>query len=278
MTSQELTTIDANTEKQLAARLGGGDTKPLAPLLKVNVFDEDERGNALKTGTFVLPDEDGELVYAKTARVRPLANFMQYRHFDEDERKTVNRTILMTSFQEEPIDEKGTLRCGKPDGKTFKGMSPAEQKQYKGISCFRQIHALCELEGETATGEKRKVGPVVVKISQRGSNFMGFSDEVEKRIPSNRSFFNYWCDLSLEKKRNGATTFYVWHWQPDVKNPVAVDEEILATLMGILEDTDRFNKSVRRKYEDALRGGGLADDLGDADDVLDGDLADEDEA
>lgn len=245
---------------QLTALMSGGasqqaqsEQSDLLPLLRTNYQEEDDDGNELKKGTFVLDGKDIEKVYAKEVQFRALGDFMQYLHYDSDEQKTVNRTIIHR-VGDEAIDETGTLRCGRPAGKDFHALDEKEKSKYQGITCFRYIYGLVSYKGTNAEGEEREVVETPCLFRTKGASFMNFTKEViEPSSAQNLPFQNVTSTLSNERKRNGGVIYFTSHFSPDFKKTAELSPDNVETMKHILTLIKNVNDSVRAKYNESIK-------------------------
>jgi len=253
----QLVTLDSNQERALAAMLGlapGGDREQ-TPLLKINLEEEDDLGNPLPKGKFMLTGQE-EAVYADKVRIRPLSQFFQWTHYDPDQNKTINRTIMIPRLNVEARDEKGGVRCGKPASKFLKE-NPEEAKKYKNITCFRMIHCLVTYEGKTSTGKATKVENVPALLRLKGANFSSFEDEVIDKLPKGKKLYDFWVEIAASKKKNGSVTYYVYNYVVDLGNPAPLDQLTYDTMLHIAEMVKGENTRVNAKYEAAISGKSL---------------------
>jgi hypothetical protein len=250
----QLVTIDSNQERALAAMLGlapSGDREQ-TPLLKINLDDEDDAGNALPKGKFMVTGQD-ETVYADKVRIRPLSQFFQWVHYDPEQNKSVNRTVMIPRLNLEARDEKGGVRCGKPPSKVLKE-NPEEAKKYKNITCFRLIHCLVSYEGKTADGKSAKVENVPALLRLKGANFSSFEDEVIDKLPKGKKLYDFWVEISATKKKNGSVTYFVYNYVVDLGNPAPLDQVTYDSMLHIVEMVKAENERVNAKYEAAISG------------------------
>ena len=250
----QLVTIDSNQERALAAMLGlaPGGEREQTPLLKINLEDEDDAGNALPKGKFMVTGQD-ETVYADKVRIRPLSQFFQWVHYDPEQNKSVNRTIMIPRLNLEARDEKGGVRCGKPPSKVLKE-NPEEAKKYKNITCFRLIQCLVSYAGKTADGKATKVENVPALLRLKGANFSSFEDEVIDKLPKGKKLYDFWVEVSATKKKNGSVTYFVYNYVVDLGNPAPLDQLTYDTMLHIVEIVKAENERVNAKYEAAISG------------------------
>ena len=228
-------------------------TNELLPLLRVNHQEEDEDGNELKKGLFFLAGSSIDKVYAKEVNFRALGDFMQYLHYDQDQQAVINRTIIHR-MGDEPIDETGSLRCGRPVGKEFHALPDTEKKKYTGITCFRYLYGMVSYTGHTATGEGSEVIETPCLFRTKGASFLNFSEEVIKPCAAQDiAFLNVSSVLFNERKRNGGVTYFTSHFKPDFKKKIELSPSDVEVMKHILTLIKGVNDEVRRKYDDKLR-------------------------
>lgn len=268
-----LTVISAADELALASMFGQEKAnRALLPTLKVNLDDEDDQGNALPKGSFMITGQE-VTSYAKKVKIKPLVEMFQYLDYDPDQNKTVNRTLIVPSFKHEFRDERGGVRCGKPASKVLKE-NPDLAAKYKSITCFRLVYALVSYEGKSATGETVSVENVPALLRLKGSNFSPFEDEVSKKIPKGQHLYNFWVEVSAERKKNGSVVYYVWNFSPDLGNPVPLDQQTYETMVGIASMIKDENTRIDDKHHAALRGRQVDTSALKAVEILEGEDAD----
>ena len=250
----ELVTIDASKERALAAALGLATEQrtELLPLLKINLEDEDDEGNTLPRGKFMVTGQD-KTVYADKVRIRPLSQMFQWLHYDPSENRVANKTIIVPRLNYEARDQKGGLKCGKPASKVLKA-DPELAKKYKDITCFRLVHCLVSYEGVDAQGKKATVENVPALLRLKGANFSAFEEEVVDKLPKGKKLYDYWVELSATKKKNGSVVYYVYSYEVDLGNPAPLDQLTYDTMLHIVDMIKEENAKINAKYEAAVRG------------------------
>lgn len=229
------------------------ESNSLLPLLRLNHQDEDDDGNELKKGTFFIAGKDIERVYATEVTFRALGDFMQYLHYDQEKEGTINRSIIHTVGQE-PIDETGTVRCGRPEGKIFHAMEPKEKNKYTGITCFRYLYGLVSYTGKNGAGETVEVPETPVLFRVKGASFLTFTNEVIKPCADqNLAFQNVPTTVTNERKKNGGVTYFVTHFDPDFNNKSELSPNDVDIMKHILTSITSINDEVKRKYDDSIR-------------------------
>lgn len=254
--STELSTI-TQAEIDELAKLSGADptlnSQERTPTLKVNYNAEDAQENRLPLGQWFVTDQEVP-VYAKTVRIRPLQMHYQYTHYDSDEEKFINQTVFNTSFYEDFLDEKGGVRCGRPDSKTLKDMTDDRKAMYKDISCTRRISCLVSYTGEDKDGNEHTVENMPVVLNLRGANFMAFDDQFYKKLPRGRKMWDFWTELSLTKEKKGSVTYYVIGYTTDMNVPVALDRDVVDTIRHFSTLTSQQNDAIIKKHKASMSG------------------------
>lgn len=267
----ELAVIDPAEARKLAAILGtssdvhnagGQDSSNRLPLLKINLDDEDEEGNSLPRGQFMVTGQD-EPVFAKSVSIRPLSMMFQWLDYSAEENKTVNRTIIIPSLRMEARDEKGTFRCGKPPSKVLREDAELAAK-YKSITCFRYVHCLVSYEGTTASGEKATVENLPALFRLKGANFSPFEDQVVSKLPKGRNLHDYNINVTASRKKNGSVVYYVFDFDVDFSEVLPLDQQTYDSMVHVAEMIKSENSRVEEKHKEALRARQSDDDAIDA--------------
>jgi len=255
----ELSTINPEEERKLAMILGSSetasqDTKPdYLPEIKMNVDDEDDQGNPIKKGLFWIKGVEGDRAFAETISIRPLAHHYQYLQWSQSENRMANKTILITNWSQEPKDERGTVRCGKPSSKEYNQLNDNEKAKFSEVKCFRQVRCLVDFEGKTSTGKKVSHTNLPAIILLKGSNFSPFEDEFKKALPKGANLWDYKATVTTERRKQGSVVYFVMHFEPDLENKLALDEDTFETMKAMASMIERENRSIMSKYNQSLR-------------------------
>lgn len=258
--STDLALIDSGkfSFEEMAALMGqetGGGGNDGLTRLRINTEFEDDDGNPRPGGTWTIKHE-GREVFAKTIKLRVLSQRFFYQRYDKKEEKIVNRTIFMRSFKEEPLDEMGTLRCGKPDGKVFKSMSDAEKKKYEDIRARRAVFGLVTfvdpVNADGSAAEPLENVPVEWVSGGASWNLVGdvFDEMTKKKV----LMIQKELTIGLKREKSGQTVYYTpiievdWAAPNLPMTPAVV--ETFAVFEGII---DSRNKEVMSKHKAALR-------------------------
>lgn len=278
MTNTDLTIIDQNELNAFIAATrsaqedlsGGGD---FLPQLKVNYQDEVEwNGNKyeIKPGLFTLSNQDIP-VFAKNVTFRPLLHTYQYIKYDKAEDKVVCRSVLFNDFSDEPRDENGTLRCGKPPSKVLKE-NPDLKKKYEDTNLYRSVDGLVSFEGTDPSGNKVKVENVLCTFRGKGSNFSPFNDEYIKLMPRGSVIWDYALNLGVTKHKQdpkSAVSYYVVHFDADFSTKLPFNVQLFDTVKELKRRIDETNKEIDKKYYAALEAARVNGELDNIADMID---------
>ena len=108
---------------------------------------------------------------------------------------------------------------------------------------------------------------------------MGFEDEVIKKMPRSRNFYEFNIEVSYEEMKTGTVYCPVYHFTPDLANLIPLDEETVETMQVFAEQIKQENDQIERAHRNAMEKRNLNDDAADAIDgvayeSLDDDLKD----
>ncbi len=254
----ELVTTNGKSIAQLAQELGatvgqtsGGNSASRMSELKINASPDDDQGNALPRGHFFIKGEDPG-AYSENVSFRALSHHFQYLHYDNTLNKLVSKSKIISHFGEEPIDTAGTVRCGKPKSSQLAEMSPEKREKYSGITCFRQVRGLVSFEGKTASGEKILYENKPVILMLKGTNFQPFDEEFLRKIPKGRNIWDYQAKITSKRHKNGSVVWYTFHFEPDLSNPLGLDQETVDSIGAIADYIKSENKGITTAYNAAL--------------------------
>lgn len=253
--SNDLVISSSMSYDELAKITGqdSGSSGPLFPRLSVNRDAEDDDGNPMPVGTFTFKDANGQH-FSKTAKFRPFMNVYQYSIYDNDTKKYTNRTVMFKNFRDELIDIKGGTACGKVMGKEKDNLTEAQKEQQKKIKCARIVFGTVTFPDQA---------PVAVLWKMGGANFMA-PDGVFKELSKNkRLFWTAELDLSLTRKKAGATTYYEIGVDYDRTVNLPFTEDDMALLRQFNDIVQTENTAVRELYQAALKGTPTTSDLDD---------------
>jgi len=254
----EVALYNGMTPDQLMAAMGVQEqqqsTGNRLPLLKVNYQDEDDQGNELKKGIFALAMPN-ETVYGKDVTIRVFADYMQYLDYDPEEQAVMNKTIIHR-VGDEPIDETGGIRCGKPTSKELRDADPDTKAKYKNITCFRYLYAKITMaDAQTGAGDAVEIVDVPVLLRLKGASFLSFSNDVIEPCRNQKiKFMQIESKLTTTRQKNGSVTYFITGFEPDFSNITEISTDDLQFMSKVLETVNAENKQIIEKHNAALYG------------------------
>lgn len=255
----EVALYNGMTAEQLMAAMGAGDqqqesTGNRLPLLKVNYQDEDDEGNELKKGIFALNLPSGT-VYGKDVKIRVFADYMQYLNYDASENAVVNKTIIHR-VGDEPIDEQGGVRCGKPTSKELRELPDDVKAKYKDITCFRYLFSTVTItDAQTGSGEAVEVVDQPCLFRVKGASFLSFSTDVIEPCRNQKlKFMQVASKVNTNRQKNGSVTYFTISFEPDFSNIMDIGTSDLQFMSSVLDTVNAENKQVIAKHNSALYG------------------------
>lgn len=267
MTNTALTNYDELSHEELLALTGQSDGKSIANYgpfgnLQINRLDEDDNGNALPKGTYMVYVVDQkEMLYGKVAKFRPFIQTFQYRVYDTD--KFTNRSILFKSFNDEKFDELGGLGCGKVNKKVFETLTDDEKIKQKQIKCRRILFGLLSMEGtfKSKVGESTvrggNVSALPVMWATSGASFMPVGDVIKALTEKNKLMFNYELELKTKREKTGSNVYYTADVSVDASaKALALSKDDLALMRQFQDYINTENNTVVEKWHKAHVKGG----------------------
>jgi hypothetical protein len=263
----EIAVIDKASELELARMLGTNNSNDndRVPRIKYCMDRKDNQGRSLADFymNMYLENQD-DPIYSDSISIRVLSQKFQWLEYDPEKEITRNKTILVNRLLDEARDQLGSVRCGKPVSKVLRAMPEDEQKKFQNIKCQRQLRCLVSYTGKTADGESHSVENIPALFVLRGSNFMGFEDEVIKKMPRSRNFYEFNIEVSYEEMKTGTVYYPVYHFNPDLANLIPLDEETVQTMQVFAEQIKQENDQIERAHRNAVEKRNLSDDAADA--------------
>lgn len=224
------------------------------PILKVNYKKVDKDGNKVTKGILTINHPDGNL-YAESVWFRPLLQSFKWQNYDFDNNQMVVETIEVRNlFLEEPIDTKGSIRCGKPQAKL---MSEDDKQKHKNVSFSRILRGLLKGEMKDAKGKTHTVENLPVVMFLKGANRDGIENEYMTKLPKGEHMRDHWVNLTVEERQNGSVDYYVIHYVGDMEERCAMDQPTVETIQVITNQIENKNKAIREQYTEALRSNDL---------------------
>jgi hypothetical protein len=253
--ANELTTITQADLDELIKVSGQQNEqgKNYIPRVRINRDGEDDAGKQIPVGTFAVT-QDGKSVYSKTAILRVLKNAYQYSVFNEEEKRYTNQTIIFSSFNDEAIDEQGTVACGKIAKRKLEGVTEDVLKEQKRIKCARLVYGLLTMDGVDADGNKVPLVELPVLFKMTGSNFMPIGQEALDVIQKKKLLWSQVpIVLGTKRQKVGSNVFYNLIIEPDFANIKQITREDIEHTKMFNEMVTEFNQGIIKKYQEAKR-------------------------
>jgi len=270
-TNTEISTVDLNELAELDRKYSDGRDSGSSgskdgfslPVLKVSYASSPDPHRGQMT-----VNHNGKDLFAKTVWFRPLVNTFKWQHFDFDTNQMMVETIEVRNlFEDEPIDTKGTLRCGKPPSK---GMSDEQRNKWKHISYSRILRGLVDI------GDEKNI-PCIMFL--KGGNRDRIWDQYISKISRETHIRTHKVEISVERQKKGAIEYFTLNFSPDLSKVLPVDQPTIDTWKIMQNQIDEKNAIVREKYTKALKENNL--DTASIDvlkNALNEELSDDDEA
>jgi hypothetical protein len=147
-----------------------------------------------------------------------------------------------------------------------------ETAKFSTINLVRQLRGLVSYNGVTAEGEEVVIENQPMILMNKRGNYMTFEDQVIKKI-SGRDFKDFWVTVKSIEQEMGSVVYYTFDYEPDLLNPVPLDDDTYQTMLRFAEMISSENDKIKQKYNASL-GGMDAIDM-EAMNALDADLEDD---
>ena len=242
-----------------------GSSTPSLPRLMINRNPEDDDGNRLPIGSFVIYHNDaGENIYGKPIKFRPFISAMQYMEYSAEEEAYLSRSIIFKNWKDEPIDTVGGVRCGKVPFKDRANLSADELADQRSKKCYRLVYGEVTFTGKTASGADYEVKDYPVLWRVTGTQFNPVGNALKSISQRKKLMFNCLLTLETEKKKAGANVFYIAKIAVDADAGVKLTKADEDTLRNFQEVIDTENTEVFELYKQAKKGKATSDDAADA--------------
>lgn len=184
----------------------------------------------------------GQDYFSEKVSFRPLVQSFKWSHFDFDTKEMVVETIEVRNiFQEEPIDTKGTIRCGKPPSKN---LDKEARDKWKHIT-FNRI-----LRGVVDIGELTNI-PCIMFL--KGASRDVFESQYFDRLSGSQHMRDFKCELSTKQEKTGAVKYFVLVVDPKFDDQIPVDQPTVETIQVFTKQIEDKNKAIRDKYTETLK-------------------------
>ncbi len=221
--------------------------------LKINRESLDDDEKEIPVGTYSLySSELGKLVYLNQIKFRPLLSGFQYRVWDVAENKFSNRSIIFKGWNEEALDEKGGVSCGKVKGALKKDLTKDEEVAQKKIKCARIVWGL--VSGRAVDNEDNSIDineePCV--FYAQGMNYQIMDTAINSFTRRGKKFIYHQFIMETKREKRGGNTFYIAQVKLDPTELEFTPEHF--DLMKKFQETIDFeNTGILEEYEKACK-------------------------
>ena len=246
------TTIDDITEDNLRKLIGqSGDVSSGGglPRLSINHSTEDDDGNSIPRGFFMIRDSSGKSVFAPKVTYRPFVRTFMYSVWDNDLNQFGSQTIQSRSMNDLFYDTSGGLKCGRlaPDRlKALDEHSPEAVLQ-KGIKCVQVLYGLVTIDaGQDATGKPQTIKDQPSVWYVRGSSFIRISDWVKTLEAQRKLMPTATAELTTVKGKRGGNIYYGANAKTVRFGKFTKDDQAL--LLQFFESVNSFNDKIMESH------------------------------
>jgi hypothetical protein len=236
-----------------------GNKRPAFPFLSINHTDETDDGDLIPKGTYAIYlDSVEDFVYGTPARFRPFINAYQYRVYDAKEKKTINKSIIFKSWNDEKFDELGGLACGKLPRKKYATLNKSEQKEQDNIKCKRYVFGTVSFDGVLKTAKGSKDAAVQVKVENvpclwrsGGGSFKDVQDALDQFTNAKKQMFNHHLVLTTKREKVGTNVYYAPVMAPDLQTTIPLTKEDLELMRRFQAYIVSENNETMDKWRNA---------------------------
>jgi hypothetical protein len=245
------TKIDDITEENLRKLIGqSGDVSSGGglPRLSINHSTEDDDGNSIPRGFFMIRNSDRS-IFAPKVTYRPFVRTFMYSVWDNDNNQFGSQTIQSRSMNDLFYDTSGGLKCGKlaPDRlRTLDEHSPEAVLQ-KGIKCVQVLYGLVTIDaGQDATGKPQTIKDQPSVWYVRGSSFIRISDWVKTLEAQRKLMPTAIAELTTVKGKRGGNIYYGANAKTVKFGKFTKDDQ--TTLLQFFETVNSFNDKIMESH------------------------------
>lgn len=249
------TNIDDLSEDSLRKLVGQtGDSIPASgggfPRLSINHSTEDDDGNQLPRGFYMVKDKDGKAIFAPKVHYRPFTRTFMYSVWDNENNTYSNQTIQSRNMNDLFYDTSGGLKCGKASPEEMKQISEhsPEYVKQKSIKCVQVLYGLVTVkDGQDAQGQPASVENLPCIWYVRGSSFIRISEWVKAIETSKKFLATVNAELSTVKGKRGGNVYYGANAQ--TINFGEFSKEDKALLLDFFKAINSFNGTIMESYK-----------------------------
>ena len=250
-------TLDDVSEDKLKKLIGqSGDVSSGGglPRLSINHSTEDDDGNQLPRGFFMVKDKDNRAVFAPRVLFRPFVRTFLYSVWDNENNQFGSRTIQSRSMNDIFYDSNGGIKCGKlaPDQlKSLDEHSPEAVLQ-KSIRCSQVIYGMVTInEGQDFSGKPATITNLPCIWYVRGSSFIRISDWIKTIEQQRKLMPTALAELTTVKGKRGGNVFYGANAKTTKFVKFVKDDQKL--ILDFFEEINTYNNSIMESHRSAKK-------------------------
>ena len=271
--TNEISKLQGMSNEKLMSFVGQApSTKPMIATLtttKSGAMD-DEKGNPIKGGLFLIEGTTHGIMIAETLLFRPLYSNYQYRKFDPDNKDNNCKSIMFgdSDWNAEKPDTNGTNACGSVPKKLRHTLDGVEAQEQKKVKCHKNLWGLVTATGVTLSGEEVSITEEPILYEAKGSNFMPLLEVIQGLSARNSVMSRCVLEFYGTEKRvyaeggKNSPPYYVVKIKDTFKRKDLSDNDL--QLITKFRETEKVeNEYVMSKYKEKnkQKGDVLDDDI-----------------
>ena len=220
--------------------------------LNINYDMETEDGVSLTRGDWKMMYE-GEMVYAKTVRIRPILRTYEWSVFEQEQGTFSCKSVQKPTMSGDFPDTEGGNKCGR--------LSVAEEEQLKDddpvklrsrLAVCNQV-LYCIISGDFVKGNKDKVAidrhPVVAYFKKSG--FVPMKNFIESLTKQKKIMQKCWITMATARQKKGAVTY--WTPVPTLQSETDISTEDKELMKKFADTVKAANQYVLEQNRESAK-------------------------
>ena len=220
--------------------------------LNINYDMETEDGVSLTRGDWKMMYE-GEMVYAKTVRIRPILRTYEWSVFDQEQGTFSCKSVQKPTMSGDFPDTEGGNKCGR--------LSVAEEEQLKDddpvklrsrLAVCNQV-LYCIISGDFVKGNKDKVAvdrhPVVAYFKKSG--FVPMKNFIESLTKQKKIMQKCWINMATARQKKGSVTY--WTPVPTLQSETDISTEDKELMKKFADTVKAANQYVLEQNRESAK-------------------------
>jgi hypothetical protein len=213
---------------------------------------ETEDGVSLTRGDWKMMYE-GEMVYAKTVRIRPILRTYEWSVFDQEQGTFSCKSVQKPTMSGDFPDTEGGNKCGR--------LSVAEEEQLKDddpvklrsrLAVCNQV-LYCIISGDFVKGNKDKVAidrhPVVAYFKKSG--FVPMKNFIESLTKQKKIMQKCWINMATARQKKGSVTY--WTPVPTLQSETDISTEDKELMKKFADTVKAANQYVLEQNRESAK-------------------------